>query len=345
MLDHLKVFIDEVADHENTVSITTHDYKSKADSFINSSRSKNTKRAYIGDIKYFFAWLSISHPEVMWPITEDIVLKFIFHHAAGEMPIEIEEQLIAKGIKSKRGPHDIDTVRRRLVALSVLHKINNQPNPCDTHQVKNLLTAMHKQYNSQKKAKPIMKVTLENILAACNGDSLKDIRDKALILFGWASGGRRRSEISEAIYENLTETPEGNYIYKMQRSKTDQKGIGRDVPIKGAAAMSLRAWLQASQIRTGRLFRSIAKGGKKIGEKLTDVDVNRIIKNRCQKAGYAIDQYSAHSLRSGFMTEGGKQRKPLGDLMAMSGHSNFQIAQGYYQAGDVINNTAADLLS
>jgi integrase len=328
---------------------TDEDYGLKADALINASIPENTQRAYRGDIQYITQWLinggfvTEINPKGTWPVTEEIVLKFILHHL-DEMPGDLENILISKGWKRSRGTHSLATVKRRLVSLSILHKMSNQADPCDTQKVKALLAAIGRKNSQQKKSKAITKNILENLLATCSKETLIDIRDKALLLFGWASGGRRRSEISQATIENLEENADGDYIYHIEKSKTDQLGKGHDVPIKGVAAMALRNWLRSANITSGNIFRSVGKSGK-VGEKITDVDINRIVKKRAEMAGYDPKQYSAHGLRRGFITEGGKQGCPIGDLMALSGHKSVPIAMGYYESGAVINNKAANLMS
>jgi integrase len=318
---------------------TEEDYGLKADSIINESVPTNTRRAYLGDILYIRQWTVCAN--VSWPMLEEDILKFIIHHLQG-MPAIVEHALLSNGWKRSRGLHSFATVKRRLVSLSILHKFNKLEDPCNSSKVKALLSAMAKTAESPKKSKAITKNILENMLATCK-DSAIDIRDKALLLFGWCSGGRRRSEISDATFENLNELADGDFIYHISRSKTDQTGKGHDVPVKGVAAAALRYWLKISGINDGKLFRSVSKGGK-IGEKITEVDINRIVKKRAEMAGYDSKQYSAHSLRRGFMTEGGKQGCPLGDMMALSGHKSVPIAMGYYESGAVIMNKAADLL-
>ena len=322
---------------------TEEDYRLKADTVITDSIPENTRRAYLGDIQYFTQWVTYALPRV-WPIkvSEEIVLQFIFHHLQ-EMPVDVENILISSGWKRTRGQHSLATVKRRLISLTIFHKFNNQEDPCDTPKVKALLSAMAKTNRQQKKSKAITKNILENLLATCSEKSLIDIRDKAILLFGWASGGRRRSEIADAVIENLEETVDGDFIYRIAKSKTDQTGKGHEVPVKGIAALALREWIKASGVNEGKLFRSVSKGNK-IGEKITEVDINRIVKKRCEKAGYDPKQYSAHSLRRGFITEAGKQGCPLGDTMALSGHKSVNIAMGYYESGAVINNKAADLM-
>jgi integrase len=296
---------------------TEEDYSLKADSFINDSIPTNTKRAYLGDIQYFTQWATYAlvTPVRQMPVKIDgeDILKFVFHHLK-EMPKEVEDQLLNKGWKRTRGVHSLATVKRRLISLSILHKFNNLPDPCDSPKVKVFLADMAKTQSEQKKSKAITKNVLENLLATCSNNTLIDIRDKAILLFGWASGGLRRSEISDASTENLEETVEGDFIYRIANSKTDQTGKGNSVPIKGRAAAAIRQWLKASGVTQGMIFRSISKAGKKeankgckLGDKITSVDINRIVKKRCALAGYDEQYYTVHSLRRGFITESGNQ--------------------------------------
>lgn len=319
---------------------TEEDYGLKADSIINAATPENTRRAYTGDILYFRQW--VIHAYETWPAKESVILKFIIHHL-DEMPADIEEPLLSSGWKRTRGTHSVATVKRRLTSIAILYKFNNLSDPCDTPKVKALLSAVSKTKGQQKQSKAITRNVLDNLIAVCSGKTLIDIRDKALLLFIFASGGRRRSEAAEAIFDNLDETVDGDFIYNIAKSKTDQQGNGKPVPIKGRAAAALREWLKSANITIGKLFRSVSKGGE-IGQALTGVDINRIIKKLCKRAGYDSSQYTSHGLRRGYITEAGKQGCSLGDTMALSGHKSVSIAMKYYESGAVINNKAADLV-
>ena len=92
--------------------------------------------------------------------------------------------------------------------------------------------------------------------------SLVGKRDRALLLFGWASGGRRRSEIVAASFENVRRDGAG-FVYELGRSKTNQSGRREPKdfkPIQGAAAEALQAWIEvlfSYRITEGALFRAI----------------------------------------------------------------------------------------
>ena len=71
--------------------------------------------------------------------------------------------------------------------------------------------------------------------------------------------------------------------------------------------------------------------------------VARIVQRRARLAGLSGD-WGAHSLRSGFVTEAGRQAVPLGDVMAMTEHRSVNTVMGYFQAGSLLASRATCLL-
>jgi integrase len=96
-----------------------------------------------------------------------------------------------------------------------------------------------------------------------------------------------------------------------------------DKPIAGIAAQALEAWQEASAITEGPIIRRILKGGRILDEGLDPTAIRKIVKQRCLQAGLVGD-FSAHSLRSGFVTEAGRRRMDTADAMAMTGHRNYE---------------------
>jgi hypothetical protein len=100
------------------------------------------------------------------------------------------------------------------------------------------------------------------MLATCD-ESLEGLRDRALLCFGFASGGRRRSEIAGADLRDLRRIGEAGYIYRLEHSKTQQAGVTAtstpDKPVLDRAALALEDWLEASGITEGAIFRRLWK--------------------------------------------------------------------------------------
>lgn len=126
-------------------------------------------------------------------------------------------------------------------------------------------------------------------------------------------------------------------------SKTDQGGDDQEVPVMGDAAVALNKWLLVSELRTGRLFRAI-KANSKLTDGTTGYRIGRMIKKRIAKIGRNPDQFGAHSLRAGFITEVGRRGTALGEAMALSGHRDRETAQIYYRKNELASNPAGHLV-
>ena len=182
------------------------------------------------------------------------------------------------------------------------------------------------------------------MLATCD-DSLEGIRDRALLLFAWASGGRRRSEVSAATVEQLIKVDTRGYRFRLTRLKTNQDGnqaTHPGKPIRGQAAEALTAWLQAAGISEGAIFRRLWK--TRVGPPLTPAAVAEVVRKRALLAGLKGD-WAGHSMRSGFITEAGKRNISLGHVMAMTEHKKVDAVLGYYRTGTLEWNAVSDLLN
>ena len=315
---------------------------------IEASLSKNTRKAYDSDMRYFFAYLEVNNIDAVFPIDPIIISKFIDEHFKGTMSREIETKLMVKGVKQKRGALSVSTLERRISSLSKYHTLRDLPDPTKTQAIKMQLVGMRKiAANAKTKAKDgITRDILEDILFYL-GDRDKDIRDKAMILVAFASGGRRRSEVEALDIEDVV--PSGDdYIIMLGATKTDQTNEEeKPKPVKGIAAEALAAWLEVlkkNNINSGPLFRSIRKTGTISKNRLGAKFLTKVIKELCDKAGYDSTKYSAHSLRSGFVTEAGNQNKNLFAVMDLTGHKDVNTAKRYYRRGNVLHNDSSDLL-
>jgi integrase len=185
---------------------------------------------------------------------------------------------------------------------------------------------------------------LQAMLATCD-DSLRGVRDRALLLFAWSSGGRRRSEVTDATLENTRRVGPHAFSFTLLHSTTNQTGALRsdsEKPILDDAADALAAWISQAGLIQGAIFRRVRRAGK-VGEPLAPAAVRQIVKERAALAGLE-PAFAAHSLRSGFITEAAKQGVPIGDTMAMTGHSSPASVLRYFSAAETSKSAAAHLL-
>jgi integrase len=320
-----------------------------------AGESANTARSYAGALRYWAAWFRLRYrADLPLPVPVAVLLQFVVDHVerveggarVHDLPPAIDEALVQAGFKDHQGPPKLATVTHRLSVLSKAHTLKGQPNPVRATEVQELLRRVRRAHAKRgdlpRPKQALTKDPLEALLATCT-DGLIGVRDRALLLFAWASGGRRRSEVTSALVEQLIAIDANTYLYRLTHSKTDQTGAGSHLekPLVGTAATALRAWLEAAGITSGPIFRRIR--GSLVAEALQPQAVRAIVKRRAALAGLNGD-YSAHSLRSGFMTEAGRQNVPLGEAMALTGHRSVQTAVRYFQAGAVEKSQAGNLL-
>jgi hypothetical protein len=285
------------------------------------------------------------------------VLQFLVDHVertaqdgtlVHDLPPAIDEMLVTGGFKGALGTPALNTVLHRLSVLSKAHQMRDLANPARDPAVQELVRRIRRAYASRG-VRPASKAALTRdpleAMLATSTDGLIGIRDRALLLFAFASGGRRRSEVAAAVMENLVQVGDQTYLYRLTHSKTDQVGtehnVDADKPLVGPAAEALTEWLEASGVTSGAIFRRIRK--TKAVEPLSGQAVWLIVKRRAQLAGLEGD-YGAHSLRSGFVTEAGRQNVPLGEAMGLTGHRSMQVFLRYFHTGLVQNTQAANLL-
>lgn len=318
----------------------------------------NTTRSYASALRYWAGWHSARYGvEFTLPLPEATVLQFVVDHvvrrsADGELTWELppatDQALVAAGLKAKLGSWTLATVRHRVTVLSTAHRLKQLPNPCEQPAIRTVLNraarASVKRGERPRKKTAITLVELEAMLATCD-DSLEGIRDRALLCFGFASGGRRRSEVAAANLRDLRRIGPQGYIYRLEHSKTQQAGVTAtstpDKPILDRAAQALEAWLAAAGITEGAIFRRLWK--HRVGPALSPAAVGEIVQRRARRAGLEGD-FGGHSLRSGFVTEASRQGVPLPAIMAMTEHRAVSGVMGYFQTGGAASNPAARLL-
>lgn len=319
----------------------------------------NTRRAYQAALRYWLAWFSLRYgQELTAPVHPATVAQFVVDHVDAaadqprQLPVALQRALVEAGFAGAAVALPASTLALRLAALSRWHRDQGLASPCDDEAVRVLLSRLRrgqaKQGAAPRKKDALDAAHMQAVLATCDG-SPQGVRDRALLAFGFATGGRRRSEIVAADFAQLSAAGDG-YRFRLGYAKTNQDGRERPEdlkPLQGEAARALTAWLELMDdqgvAREGKLFRQVNKGGR-IGSALTPAAVRLIVQRRCEMAGLAVAGFSAHSLRAGFLTEAGRKGVPIRDAMAMSGHSSVATALGYMRVGELERSPAAKLL-
>ncbi|WP_311273479.1 site-specific integrase (plasmid) [Agrobacterium rosae] len=317
----------------------------------------NTMRALASDLAYLEAWCSLAAGTPLpWPAPESLLLKFVAHHlwnpAEREnnpdhgMPEDVAIALRAKGLLRSIGPHAPATVRRRLTSWSILTRWRGVSGSFSGPSLKSALRLAVRANNQPRQRKSKKAVTgdiLAKLLAACAGDRLVDLRDRALLLMAFASGGRRRSEVAGLRVEDLVNedpvrtNPADEHspllpclTIQLGRTKTTSADDNEHVVLIGRPVTALKHWLEEAKIEAGPVFRRIDQWGNLDRRAMTPQSVNLILKTRIKQAGLDPAQFSAHGLRSGYLTEAANRGIPLPEAMQQSLHKSVTQASGYY---------------
>jgi len=294
---------------------------------LQSSKANNTVRAYKSDFRDFGLFCAQNGFKSL-PSEPKIVSLYLTH-------------LSTKEIK-------MSTLKRRLVSIGVIHKLKGHY--LDTKHpiiIENIMGIKRRKGSIQKGKKPLLINNLKiiiNVIDEYINQDLKKFRDRSIILMGF-SGGFRRNEIVSLDYDDLDFVSEGLKI-NLKRSKTDQFGEGS---IKGlpyfenaqyCPVLSLKNWIEISNISSGPLFRRFSKGSKLSENRLTDQTVALLIKKYLKLAGIDNKNYSGHSLRSGFATSAAESGAEERSIMAMTGHKSTEMVRRYIKEANLFKNNA-----
>jgi len=334
---------------------------------VNQGMGDNTLRALTSDLTYLEAWgLAATGKSLPWPAPEALLLKFVAHHLWDPekratdpdhgMPDEVNDNLRRQGFLRSAGPHAPDTVRRRLASWSTLTKwrgLNGAfASPALKQAIRLAVRAVPRQ-RRRKSAKAVTVDVLAKLLATCASDGLRDLRDRAILMVAFASGGRRRSEIAGLRVEQLTveapiDVPDGpplpSLAIHLGRTKTTNGEEYDVVYLTGRPVEALHAWLTAAKIDKGSVFRGIGRWGTVSKRALDPQSVNAILKQRAEIAGLEPGEFSAHGLRSGYLTEAANRGIPLPEAMEQSRHRSVQQASSYYNNATRRSGRATRLL-
>jgi len=289
--------------------------------YLEAALSKNTRRAYRSDLKHFTDW-------------------------GGTIPAG--DFMIAEYLAAHAGTLAVATLERRITTIAKAHTSRGLVTPTRSDLVKMTMQGIRKTHGSaQRRVAPIMKDDLVAMVEGL-GDGMKDLRDRALLLVGFA-GAFRRSELVAINVTDIEHVPEG-IIINLRRSKTDQEGKGRKVAIpfaKGAVCpvLSLKAWLSAAEIVGGPVFRSVNRHRHLSEWALSPEAVALVVKERSTAIGLDSRNYSGHSLRAGLVTSAASADVPVWKIKEQTGHASDEMLKRYIRADRLfVGNAAGRLL-
>ena len=249
---------------------------------LEGAYSPGTIRAYFADFAAFIAFCKL-HSQPALPANPLMVCSYIAH-------------ISTPGRSSA-------SVRRTVVGISAIHLFNRMTDPTKDPDVRIAMKRMYRNLGRvSKQAYGIRQETL-NLLLAAVGDSLRGLRDAALLQLAYDTLCRR-SELITLRIDDLVTTPHGIEICHsilLRKSKVDQAAQGRWLPLRTDTVSAIRQWMSAAKINEGLILRGVNRHGA-VTESLCNGQIGRIYKRVARQAKLdpeLIARISGHSFRVG----------------------------------------------
>jgi integrase len=287
---------------------------------IRDSLAENTRRAYQSDLAEFERW-------------------------GGSIPASPE--VVASYLADRADMLAVATLVRHLASISKAHQARGLPNPTGSELVRATLRGIRRTRGcAQREAKPLLRDDLLLVVDAM-GDGVKAIRDRALLLIGFA-GALRRSELVGLDVRDIEHVRQG-IILHLRRSKADQDGEGRKIGIpfgrtRWCPVNALDSWLAVSGILEGAVFRPVDRHGRLHAARLSGEAVSLIVRERVAAVGLDPTRYSGHSLRAGLATSAAQAGVPTWRIRTQTRHASEAMLAQYIRVGELFTDNAAGAL-
>jgi integrase len=264
--------------------------------------------------------------------------------AHGFNALPASPQTVAIYVTSLAERAKIATIRLHLAAISQKHRETSLDSPTAHEMVRRIVRGVARTNGSSQTRKSA--VTLDHLramLLEIRGDDLKAKRDRAIVLVGFAAA-LRRSELAALRVEDLRFEKRG-LVVTIRRSKTDQEAKGVEIAVPYVASRSLcagravKAWLDASAIAAGFLFRSFSLQRQLLETPIDGRDVANLVKKLASKARLDGD-FSGHSLRAGFATSAAAAKASLDAIARTTRHKSLSVLMGYVRPAQAFDDVA-----
>jgi integrase len=268
--------------------------------------AENTLRAYRSDFRHYQTWCEKN----------------------GIPSIPAQAEILATYVDELSLSHKSATIRRRINSLGTVFKLSKNADPSKAPEVVLALKRMHRRIGRQQaQATPLTRDVLDKLLAQCD-DGIRGLRNKVLLQLGYETM-RRRSELCNFRFEDLIESPNRGLAIRLVRSKTDQEGASKLIPLSEDLFRVIQTWQKVADI-SGAILRSVDRHGN-VGNRLNPGSIGLIINalyRRCE-IKEPMQVFSGHSFRVGAALDLMEAGTPLELIMLRGGWRSSDIAMGY----------------
>lgn len=311
------------------------DLAGRARGYVEAASSTNTRRAYASDWRHFASWCRRQGVE-MFPPDPQVVGLYITACAAGK----------ATGDKK---PNSVSTIERRLSSLSWNFAQRGQPLDRKDRHIATVMAGIRNKHASPPRQKEaVLPEDLIAMLGTLDRGTLRGLRDRAMLLLGFAGGLRRSEVVGLDCGRDQTEDGRGwvevldKGMLLRLRGKTGWREVevGRGSSDATCPVVALQTWLRLARIAHGPLFRRVTGHGKAVGaERLNDQEVARLVKRTALAAGVRGDLpegqrgklFAGHSLRSGLASSAEVDERYVQKQL---GHASAEMTRKYQRRRD-----------
>lgn len=307
---------------------------SHVDEIRSHVEAPNTKRAYAFDWQDYQAYCDELNAPSM-PPDEGVLISYF-------------------GWMSSEGKR-YSTIERRRCGLLSVFRDHGYEDAFESLNMRKLFKGLRKMKTVVKEQKEALTLDeVKQVIGAIEGDDLKSIRDRALVLVGFA-GGFRVSELIAIEVRDVKYDPEGMRI-RVRRSKSDQEGKGFTKGIvhgknaETCPVRAVRAWLEAANISEGPVWRGwMPEGTLTLALEYLRTDAlspdaaRKSLKKLLWQAGLNANLYSMHSLRIGLVTEAVRQGKSNHKIRGTTAHSSDKMVNHYRNEADAYERGVGDI--
>ena len=298
-------------------------YASQAKDYARQAKSHNTRRAYASDWDDFARWCQ----------------------PYGFVPLPARPETVALYLTALADALKPSTLGRRLATISQVHQAAGHDTPTSAAPVRLVWAGIRRAKGTDQHGKaPAVTAEMRRMVDTLD-DRLIGVRDRALLLLGFA-GAFRRSELVGLDIKDVQAGHDGLTVH-IRKSKTDQEGQGRKVGIPYGShphtcpVRAIAAWREKSGLAEGALFRPVNRHGKMQPGRLSDRAVALIVKRAAEAAGLDPTKYAGHSLRAGLATSAAQAGVSERSIMAQTGHKSVMVARRYIRDGSLFRDNAA----
>ena len=283
----------------------------------------STERAYAHDWADFAAFCRRHGLEALPAAPQTLALYL--------KSLETKKSQSPAGLRSGGAGLSISTLRRRLAAIASKHATEKLETSTDHPLVKKLVRRYGRSRGTAKKKEDALTIERLPAILMAMPDDLPALRDRALLLLGYA-GAFRRSELVALDVADLRFSNVGLYVW-IAAAKNDPRKKGRELYVPRllgtelCAVRALERWLEVVAV-TAAIFRTFDLRHRLTSNRLDPGDVARILRRRCAAAG-VIGDFAGHSLRRGFITNAAKKKVPIESIKRVTGQRSSGIVLDY----------------